>query len=331
MPLCENTDRTLELVAPGSAIGRYVVGKVIGSGGMGIVYLARDSELDREIALKFLSRDLSHDPDWRSRFRREAQAIAKLNHPNIVTIHEVGEHNGWPFIAMENVKGESIDSYVASQRPSIEGVLELAMQITDGLTEAHNHSIVHCDIKPTNVLVSHRGRVKIVDFGLALLLDRAPALPTTRISGTAPYISPEQIQGLGIDERSDLFSLGVVLYEMLIGKTPFAGNNLMETLNAIVSKELLPITEYSAGVPLELERIVVRLLAKKPDLRYQRAADLGADLRYTLEAVVSGRAQFPGRKKEYSRSIAVLPFSNISADSDQEYFCDGIAEEIINV
>ncbi len=326
----EDLDRTLELAAPGSAIGRYTIGSVIGSGGMGVVYLARDSELEREVALKFLSRDLSQDPDWRSRFRREAQAIAKLNHPNIVTIYEVGEHNGWPFIAMEHVKGESIDSYVSTQRPSVEGVLELAMQISDGLTEAHNHSIVHCDIKPTNILINDRGRVKIVDFGLALLLDRAPALPKTRVSGTAPYISPEQIQGLGVDERSDLFSLGVVLYEILTGKTPFAGKNLMETLNAIVSKELLPITEYSAGVPLELERIVFRLLAKKPDQRYQRAADLGADLRYALEAVISGRVQYPGRKKDYSRSIAVLPFSNISSNSEEEYFCDGIAEEIIN-
>ncbi len=321
---------TAEFFPAETVIAHYVIKNVIGFGATGVAYLAHDRDLNRKVVLKFLSRHLCQDQKWRSRFQGEAQAIAQLNHPNIVTIHEIGEYQGLPFIAMEHVEGGSLDDYIANRRLTVEEVLELAIQISDGLTEAHSHGIIHRDIKPSNILVSRLGRAKIVDFGLAVVQkkDRTPG--ESLISGTADFMSPEQIQGMAADARSDLFSFGVVLYKILTGKPPFAGRDLKETFQAILQKEPLPMAEYSSNIPLELERIVFRLLNKNRELRYQHADDLGADLRYTLEAVVSGRVQYLGRKKEYTRSIAVLPFSNLSADREQEYFCDGMAEEIIN-
>ena len=330
MPEDKELTLTTEMFKPGTVITHYVIKNVIGFGANGVVYLTYDRDLDREVALKFLSRHLCQDEDWRSRFQREAQAIAQFNHPNIITIYEIGEYEGLPFIAMEHVEGGSLDNYVRKRQLSVEEVLELAIQISDGLTEAHSHGIIHRDIKPSNILMSERGRAKIADFGLALVLQKEPTPQSGLIVGTAEYMSPEQVQGLPTDPRSDLFSLGVVLYKILTGQVPFAGKDIRETFKAILEKEPLPMVEYSSNIPLELERIVSRLLNKSRELRYQHADDLRADLRYTLEAVVSGRVQYRGRKKEYTRSIAVLPFSNLSADREQEYFCDGIAEEIIN-
>jgi serine/threonine protein kinase/Flp pilus assembly protein TadD len=321
---------TAEIFPAGTVITRYVIQNVIGFGAMGVVYLAYDNDLERKVALKFLSKHLYQDQDCRSRFQHEAQAVAQLNHPNIVTIHEVGEYEALPFIAMEYVEGGSLDDYITKRRLSVEEVLELAIQISDGLTEAHSHGIIHRDIKPSNILVSNLGRAKIVDFGLALLLKKDLTPHAGLIVGTANYMSPEQVQGLTVDARSDLFSFGVVLYKILTGKAPFTGKDLRETFQAILQKEPLPMAEYSSTIPLELERIVSRLLNKNRELRYQHADDLSADLRYTMEAAMSGRVQYPGRKKEYARSIAVLPFANLSANREQEYFCDGMAEEIIN-
>ncbi len=187
------------------------------------------------------------------------------------------------------------------------------MQVSDGLTEAHSHGVVHRDIKPSNILVNDRGRVTIVDSGLATFLKKDPAPGAGLIQGTASYMSPEQIQGLAIDGRSDLFSTGVVLYELLTGALPFPGATFTDTLQVILEKDPVPMIEHSTAVPLELERVVSRLLARDREKRYQSADSLGADLRYTLEAVVSGRVQYHGRKKEYARSIAVLPFANLSA------------------
>jgi serine/threonine protein kinase/Tfp pilus assembly protein PilF len=330
MPKDKEQTGTTEIYAPGTAINHYVIQNVIGFGASGVVYLAHDKGLDRKVVLKFLSKPLYQDKGSRLQFQREAQAIAQLNHPNIVTIYEIGEYEGLPFITMEYVEGGSVDKYIAKRRLSMEEVLELAIQISDGLTEAHSHGIIHRDLKPSNILINNLGRAKIVDFGLALLLKKDLTPPAGLIVGTANYMSPEQVQGLAVDARSDLFSFGVVLYKILTDKAPFQGTDIGETFQAILQKEPLPMAEYSSNIPLEVERIVSRLLKKNRELRYQHADDLGADLRYTLEAVVSRRVQYPGRKKEYSRSIAVLPFSNLSADREQEYFCDGMAEEIIN-
>lgn len=321
---------TSMLLGEGTVVLHYVIQRLIDSGAAAVVYLAEDKDLDRRVALKFLSADLAHDQSWRQRFQREAQAVAQLNHPHIVTIYEVGEFEGQPFIAMEYVEGGSLDEYIQKRRIPAEEALELAIQISDGLAEAHARGIVHRDIKPSNILVTERGRAKIVDFGVAALLRVDTTPHAGLVVGTAAYMSPEQIQGLPADARSDLFSLGVVLYKIFTGKQPFTGESFREIFKAVLEKEPLPMSEYASNVPLELERIVSRLLNKNRELRYQHADDLRADLRYTLEAMISGRVEYLGRKKDYVWSIAVLPFANLSAEREQEYFCDGMAEEVIN-
>ncbi len=326
----EELTPSTEIFGAGTRIKHYRIKKIIGIGGMGAVYLAHDSNLDRKVALKFLSKILCQDKESRSRFKREARAAAQLNHPNIITIHEVSEFKGQPFIAMEHVQGGSLSNYISDRKLSTEEILELAIQISEGLAEAHNQGVIHRDIKPSNILVSDRGRAKIVDFGLASVQKRGFTPRPGLIVGTAFYMSPEQAQGIEVDARADLFSLGVVLYKVLTGKAPFKGKNLGDIFEAILHKEPLPMSEYSSGIPLELERIVSRLLEKKIEQRYQSANDLCTELRYTLDAVCCGRVKYSGRKKEYSWSIAVLPFNNLSADPEQEYFCDGMAEEIIN-
>lgn len=330
MPSDEELTPSTEIYGKGTKIRHYTIEKVIALGGIGVVYLALDKDLERNVALKFLSKTLCQDKESRSRFTREAKAAAQLNHPNIITIYDICEHEDQPFIAMEYVKGVSLSDYVSDRDQSIEEILELAIQISDGLAEAHKNGIIHRDIKPSNILVSNRGRAKIVDFGLAAVQAKGFTPAPGLIVGTASYMSPEQAQGLKVDARADLFSLGVVLYKVLTGKAPFTGKNLGETFEAILHKKPLPMSEYTSGVPLELERIVSRLLDKNRDNRYQSANDLRNDLRYTLEAVCCGRAQYRGRKKDYAKSIAVLPFANLSADPEQEYFCEGMAEEITN-
>jgi len=328
----DDKERTLtfELWPAGTEIGRYVIDEVLGLGAFSAVYLASDRDLDRKVVLKFLAGDLSHNQDWRQRFREEAQTVAQLNHPHIVTIYGVDEHRGLPFIIMEYVEGGTLDAYIKNRRLPVEEALELAIQISDGLAEAHNRGIVHRDLKPSNIMVTSRGRAKIVDFGLAAILTRDKPAQVGLIVGTVPYMSPEQIQGRPTDARSDLFSLGVVLYRIFTGKMPFSGTETRDIFKAILEKEPLPMSEYSSNIPLELERIVSRLLNKNSNLRYQNAEDLRVDLRYTLEAIMSGRVQYRGRQKDFLWSIAVLPFANLSGERQQEYFCDGMSEEIIN-
>ncbi|RFT15835.1 MAG: Adenylate cyclase [Candidatus Saccharicenans subterraneus] len=321
---------TAELWPAGTEIKRYLIQEVLGLGAFSTVYLAYDRDLDRKVALKFLAGDLCQNPDWRKRFREEAQTVAQLNHPHIVTIYGVDEFQDQPYIIMEFVEGGTLEAYLKNRRLPVEEALELAIQISDGLAEAHGRGIIHRDLKPSNIMVTSRGRAKIVDFGLAAILTRESLAQEGLIVGTAPYMSPEQVQGLPIDNRSDLFSLGIVLYRMFTGKAPFSGEGIREIFKAILDKEPLPMSEYSANIPVELERIVARLLNKNKALRYQRAEDLRIDLRFTLEAVMSGRVQYRGRKKDYQWSIAVLPLANLSGEREQEYFCDGMSEEIIN-
>ncbi|MBC7349801.1 MAG: protein kinase [Candidatus Aminicenantes bacterium] len=328
----DDKERTLtfELWPAGTEIGCYVIKEVLGLGAFSAVYLACDQDLDRKVVLKFLAGDLSQNQDWRQRFREEAQTVAQLNHPHIVTIYGVDEYRDLPFIIMEFVEGGTLDAYVKNRRLPVEEALELAIQISDGLAEAHSRGIIHRDLKPSNIMVTNRGRAKIVDFGLAAILTRDKTAQAGLIVGTIPYMSPEQVQGRPTDARSDLFSLGVVLYRIFTGKMPFSGTETRDIFKAILEKEPLPMSEYSANIPLELERIVSRLLNKNSNLRYQNAEDLRIDLRYTLEAIMSGRVQYRGRKKDFLWSIAVLPFANLSGERQQEYFCDGMSEEIIN-
>lgn len=326
----EDRTESFQLIPLGGQIHRYRIEDVLGSGAMGIIYRAHDSGLNRAVALKFLAWHLCRDEECRKLFEREARAVAQLNHPNVITIYEVNEFQQKPYFAMELIDGGSLRNYVAGHRLNVEEILDLAIQICDGLAEAHAHQIVHRDIKPSNVLVNRRGRAKIVDFGLAAMRGGELGTDLNTIQGTARYMSPEQVKGLTIDERSDLFSLGVLLYEILAGRPPFTGENIGETFKEILETVPLPLSEYYSSVPVELQRIVSKLLKKNREERYQHADDVRVDLRYTLDAVLSGRARYPGAMDRQTRSIAVLPFKNMSSEPEQDYFCEGIAEEIIN-
>jgi len=246
---------------------------------MGAVYLAQDTELDRKVALKFLPEQFASDHDALARFKREAKAAATLTHPNIITIHEIGEHNGKPFIAMAYVEGDLLTDAIGENRVSTDRAIDFALQICSGLEKAHGAGIVHRDIKPDNLLVDRESRVKILDFGLAKVHGVTKLTDEHSTVGTINYMSPEQARGEEIDHRSDLFSLGAVLYEMLAGRIPFAGEHPAAVMYAIASEEPQPLSRFNNDVSADLCRVVERALAKDPAVRYQSAADLAADLR----------------------------------------------------
>jgi TolB-like protein len=310
----------------GRRLGAYDVLSLLGSGGMGEVYRVHDSRLKRDVALKVLQLD---NPEARVRFKREAVAIAALNHPNIVTIHSVEEVDGIPFLTMELVDGEPLSSQIIPGGLPLGRVLELAIPIAEAFSAAHRKGIVHRDLKPGNVMTTADGHVKILDFGLAKASTASPAealtVEQTRAGitlGTIGYMSPEQARGEMLDARSDLFSFGVVLYEMASGRRPFAGDSDLAILAAILDRAVPAI----GGAYADLDPIIARALAKKPSARYQRAEDLIADLR----ALSSGARLSAATTRPSGPSIAVLPFANMSADPEQEYFCDGMAEELIS-
>jgi TolB-like protein len=313
-------------LTPGRTLGAYDVLSLLGSGGMGEVYRAHDSRLKRDIALKVLQLD---SPDARVRFEREARAVAALNHPNIVTIHSVEEVDGIPFLTMELVEGEPLSAHISPGGMPLGTVLDLAIPIAEALCAAHRKGIIHRDLKPGNVMTTAEGQVKILDFGLAKALSASPSdvltVDQTRAGitlGTIAYLSPEQARGEVVDQRSDLFSFGVVLFEMASGQRPFAGETDLAVLAAILDRQAPAI----GGAHANLDPIIARALAKKLSLRYQRAEDLLADLR----ALRSGSRLSAATVQPSGPSIAVLPFANMSADPDQEYFCDGMAEELIS-
>jgi serine/threonine protein kinase/tetratricopeptide (TPR) repeat protein len=321
----DDNTRTYVVLTKGTMVSHYRIIEKIGAGGMGEVYLAEDTELARKVALKFLPPHLCQDEDCRKRFKREAQAVAKLNHPNIITIHEVSEYHGRLFFAMELVEGQSLREMAKGKELGIDRIIELAIQVCDGLGAAHDKRVIHRDIKPSNIVIDAYGRPKILDFGLAAIQGGEHLTQTGSTLGTVGYMSPEQVLGDEIDHRSDLFSLGVVLYEMIAGRTPFERDNEAATLKAIGQDSPEPLARYKSDISDELQRTVSKLLEKDPSMRYQSAAGLISDFK-TL-----GRDQLSDSKEEVSRpSIAVLPFTNLSADPEQEYFCDGMAEEIIN-
>ncbi len=343
-----------------TAINHYRIIEKIGAGGMGEVYLVEDTELNRQVALKFLSPHLCQDADCRARFKREAQAAAKLNHPNIVTIHEVSEFNGRPFFAMELVEGQPLGELIKQGDCSLDKVIDLSLQICEGLQEAHKAGITHRDIKPANILVSQSGRAKLVDFGLASVAGADKLTKEGSTLGTIGYMSPEQVQGKPTDHRSDLFSFGVVLYELISCRSPFKGETPAATMNAIAQQTPEPLARYKTDVPDELQRIVSKLLQKDPALRYQTAADVISDLT-GLKAASQLLTRVPVRKNRTRRLVvgvaalvlvvaaaygifkshiftgekttaqkkmlAVLPFENLGSPDD-EYFADGITDEI---
>jgi serine/threonine protein kinase len=252
---------------------------------MGVVYDAEDERLPRRVALKFLSEELADDPDATRRLRREAQTIALLNHPNICTIYDVDDHEGRPFIAMERLDGTTLKVYMARRTLETSELADIATQIAEALSVAHDKGVIHRDIKPGNIFIGEHGHVKVLDFGLARRLpptDEGTGMEGSTIPGrplgTASYMAPERILQLPLDARSDLFSLGVVIYEMATGRLPFTGASTGETVINILEKEPTPLTKLSPDRPKKLERIVARLLTKRADGRYQSAADLQKDL-----------------------------------------------------
>ena len=268
--------------APQLKLGRYEISAEVGRGAMGTVYKAHDPLIERTVALKTIRLDLSHQARqvFEERFYREAKSAGRLNHPNIVTIYDVGETGGSAYIAMEYLEGESLDTLLDNHiRLSLERIAHIALQIANGLAYAHQHGVIHRDVKPANIILMRRGRVvKITDFGIAQI----PASTQTgdgALLGSPRYMSPEQVQGTVVDGRSDVFSLGVVLYEMLTGHAPFTGDNLSTILYNIMNYEPAPPSRVNQDVPPAFDHIVMRALSKRPAERYQTARDMATDLR----------------------------------------------------
>ena len=320
----------------GKTLNHFKVLDRLGKGGMGEVYVAEDGKLKRRVALKVLPEEVARDPARLDRFQREAESIAALNHPNIVTIYSIEEADGIRFLTMELVVGETLIQLIPSNGMDVESFLRFSAPVAEALSAAHEKGIIHRDLKPGNIMVSQEGRIKVLDFGLAKLMrddsDPDSSRMETRahtedgiVLGTMPYMSPEQIQGKRLDHRSDIFSLGIIFYEMITGRRPFHGDTSAELISSIMRDTPGPVGDLKAGTPEHLERIIRRCLMKDPRDRYQTARDVYNELR-DLNAT-SGPSTRPSRS---GNSIAVLPFTNMSADDENEYFCDGLAEELLN-
>ncbi|MCP4566879.1 MAG: protein kinase [FCB group bacterium] len=356
----EKTD-ILNNLTPGLKINHYTIVEKIGGGGMGEVYLADDSRLRRQVALKFLPVNCCHDKDLKERFQREARAAGTLNHPNILTIHDINEYKDRPYIVMEYFPGKSIKEMIRNEKFTPAKTINIAVHILNGLECAHRAGITHRDIKSDNIMVDDRGLVKIVDFGLARIEQEAGLTEKGSTLGTLSYMSPEQAQGQSADHRSDLFSLGVVLYEMIAGRLPFRGEHISAIINSILNDEPEDITHHAESVPPKLVDIINRLLEKTPEKRFQSADQVSEDIRGLTGvreiADFQNRSRVRSRLKPYfimtgifvvivaclyyfqssekgdsrvlkRKMIAVLPFENVGSAND-EYFTLGITDEII--
>jgi eukaryotic-like serine/threonine-protein kinase len=364
-------------IAPGTRLGTYVISGSLGAGGMGEVYRATDTRLGRDVALKVLPDALTASPDRLARLEREARTVAGLNHPNIVTLFSVEDEDGVRFLTMELVEGRSLDHLVAPGGLPVARVLELAIPLASALIAAHERGVVHRDLKPGNVMITHDGWVKVLDFGLAKLAaeprdaaDAATIAATVeaisvegQVLGTIPYMAPEQIRGEAVDARSDLFALGIMLYELATGRRPFAGASPADVSSSILRDAPAPVMSLRADLPRDLNRIITRCLEKQPRDRFQTARDVYNELRYVQREIDSGASPaatatafvalapvsssataapappsapssatpsgaLAGRD---APSIAVLPFVNRSREADDEYFSDGLADELLNV
>ena len=333
----------------GKTLGSYKVVAKLGEGGMGVVYEAEDTQLGRRVALKFLPETRGTNLVALERFQREARAASALNHPNICTVYAIGQHEGRHFIAMELLEGQTLAQSIGTQPFTPAALVEIGVQIADALESAHAKGIVHRDIKPANVFVNPRGRVKLLDFGLAKFGGSADlvAQAETRVGpdltmpgtamGTVAYMSPEQARGELTDARTDLFSLGAVLYQMATGVLPFKGDTDAVVFDAILNREPPPVSQITSAVPDALSRVIEKALEKDRALRYQSATELRTDLFRIRRDLESGRkaAAHPAGEtpsagtKAAERSIAVLFFENLSGVKEDEYFRDGVTEDII--
>ncbi len=296
--------RAADFLTEGAAIAHYRVVEMLGAGGMGAVYKALDEKLGRVVALKMLAPDAVANEDRRRRFLQEARAASSLNHPHILTVFEVGEHNGHPFMVMEYIEGETLRQKISDGPLGVKSALDFALQIAAGLQKAHAHGIVHRDLKPENLMVSRDGYAKILDFGLAKLIERnRPAAQGSQektiiqvktqagfVMGTVKYMSPEQLLGKRVDLRSDIFSFGVVLYEMITGNCPFACDNNIDTMHAILHEEPKPVHALRSELPRELHRVVAKALAKPAGERFQTIKELAAELKALRDDIEAGRA-----------------------------------------
>jgi serine/threonine protein kinase/Tfp pilus assembly protein PilF len=362
----------------GQTISHYRIVEQLGAGGMGVVFKAQDSRLERAVALKFLPEKLAQEPQALERFRREARAASALNHPGICTIYDIGEQDGRAFIAMEFIDGQTLRSHINGKPLPLDELLELAIQIAEALEAAHAQGIIHRDIKPANIFVTKRGRAKVLDFGLAKLVpkgvasadadsDGGPADSNSIvgiISGTPSYMSPEQVRGDPLDARTDIFSLGLVLYEMATGRQAFGGGTGGAIIEAVLTRPPIPVRSINPSIPARLEEIIDKALHKNRDERYQHAADILTDLQRlkresdsdcrdrdgnTKSALTStsplSSSSNAGphsatdqtgtfRARRVSKnigSIAVLPFENPSRDPENDYLSDGITGSLINI
>ncbi len=313
----------------GKTISHYKIVDKIGEGGMGVVYKAEDTKLKRTVALKFLPPDLTRDNEAKERFIQEAQAAAALDHPNICTVYEINESDGDTYIAMAYVEGQSLKDKMKGGPLGLDEALSLVSQAGEGLRAAHKKGITHRDIKPANIMITNEGLAKILDFGLAKLSWGEDLTRTAAVMGTAAYMSPEQARGQEVDQQTDIWSLGCVFYEMLTGKRPFKSANIQSGIYAILNEEPEPVSHVRKDVPLELEKILNTCLQKDPRNRYKDMEGLLKDVK-SIAVMDKTLTIHSLRKNEELPSIAVLPFVNMSNDPEQEYFCDGLAEELIN-